>query len=122
MGEKTNIMRKLVIAIGLAIALGACSQSTDRSAPTVTTSAQQQVALQAAQAKVASCIPQGSLLSKEGRQKILDCVAPPAQQQALKQCVANAAAKANLATKAGRAKFRNEDLPNCVVQTQKGYK
>ncbi len=117
-------MRKLVlgIAIGITLALTGCGQNADRSAPTITTSAQQQVALKAAQEKVAKCIPEGNLLTKDGRQKILTCVAPPEQQQALKTCVLNAAGQASLATKAGRAKLRDEDLPRCIVQTQKGNK
>src|SRR6266496_5894668 len=124
MGAKTNIMRKTLLAISIALALGltACGQKAERHTPTVTTNAQQQVALKAAQEQVAKCIPKGSLLTKPGRQKMYDCVAPPAQQQALKACVLKAASDANLATKAGRTKLRDEDLTRCIVQTQKGNK
>jgi hypothetical protein len=121
-------VKRLFIAIGLTIivAVAGCSGTSKSDSDvqsrvsTAMTNPQNQAALQAAQGKVASCLPKGNLLTKDGRQKILDCVAPADQQQAFKTCVLNAAAKEHMATKEGRRLWRDQDLPNCLIKVQKG--
>jgi hypothetical protein len=116
--------RILILAALVLLSLTACHGKSDQSdvkskVATAASNPQNQAAEQAAQAKVASCLPKGNILTKTGRQAIETCVAPADQQQALKACVLSAAAHEHLATKAGRQRFEQVDLPNCVVKVQK---
>ncbi len=122
--------RLLVIAAifmaAILLIAGCKSKSSDSQAKAKAAAAanspQNQAALQAAQVKVAGCLAKGNLLTKTGRTAIMTCVAPPAQQQALKKCALDAAGKEHMTTKAGRKQWEQVDLPNCVVQAQKGAK
>ena len=118
-------MRRLIIALFvvavLAVAAGACNKNSSGSeakskASTAVNTPQNQAALKAAQDRVASCLSSGSIITKGGRQKVYACIAPPAQQQALKACALSAATKENLATKKGRQQWGKVDLPNCLVK------
>jgi len=117
----------LAVAVVLAMAASACHKNTSDSQAKAKISAaantpQNQEALKVAQDKVASCLSKGTVVTKAGRQSIYVCVAPPAQQHALKACALSAATKENLATKKGRQQWGKVDLPNCLVQVQKGAK
>ncbi len=116
-------LRTLAVMVVLALAVAACGgkgHGDVQSKVSAANTPQNQAATQAAQQQVARCLPKGNLLTNTGRQAIVDCVAPPAQQQALKACVLKAAATEHLATQAGRQRWREVDLPNCLVQVQKG--
>jgi hypothetical protein len=69
---------------------------------------------------VNTCINQTgatALLQASGRTKFVDCMkglVPPAKQQQFKNCIVSAVESDKLWTSAGRSKFTNESLPNCV--------
>jgi hypothetical protein len=99
----------------------ACSSSTSSgtgsNSPTATVTS---TAVAKAKAQLDTCIKQTgatSLLQSSGRTQFVNCMkslVPPAKQQQFKSCITSAVESDKLWTSAGRSKFANESLPNCV--------
>lgn len=94
-------------AVALTLTLGACGSGKHHA------SAQDQKDIQQAQTIVSGCIQKGNLITHDGRQAILQCIAPPGHEQAFQDCAATQAAKTNFFTKQGRANYE-QALAVCV--------
>jgi curli biogenesis system outer membrane secretion channel CsgG len=111
-----------VMAALLTFAVAGCSSTT--SSGTTGGSAASALATSSAVAKakdqVNVCVQKTgatALLSSSGRNDFVNCMkslVPPGKQEAFKNCISSAATSDQLWTSAGRAKFTNESLPNCV--------
>ena len=109
----------------LAIAT-ACSSSTTSGGTTSATGSSAvsaiatSTAVAKAKAQLDTCIKQTgatALLQSSGRTQFVNCMkslVPPAKQEQFKTCLTNAVKSDKLWTSAGRSKFTNESLPNCV--------
>ena len=100
----------------------ACSSSTTTSgnASPATSAAATSTAVAKAKAQLDTCIKQTgatALLQSSGRTQFVNCMkslVSPAKQEQFKTCLTNAVKSDQLWTSAGRSKFTNESLPNCV--------
>jgi hypothetical protein len=112
-----SIVALAVIAALLTFVAAGCTHTaTSGAASGFATSS----AVAKAKSQVNSCIAKTGatkLLSTSGRTEFVNCMksmVPPAKQEAFKSCVTSAAESDKLWTSAGRAKFTNVSLPNCV--------
>jgi len=112
-----SIVATAVIAAPLTFAVAGCgSNGTGGVASDLATSS----AVAKAKAQVDTCVQKAgatSLLTSSGRTEFVDCMkslVPPAKQEQFKNCITTAATHDQLWTSAGRQKFTNESLPNCV--------
>jgi hypothetical protein len=112
-----------VAALGI-IAVAGCSSSSSSSPNGGTTSASTPIASSSAVAKAkeqaTTCLQKtgtSGLLTSSGRSELVNClknIVPPAEQQAFKSCMTSAAVSDQIWTSAGRSKFTNTSLPNCL--------
>lgn len=109
------------------VAITSCSSST--SSGSVTPAAASHVSALATSSAVAkakqeatACVQKtgtGALLSSAGRTQLVNCLkglVPADKLTAFKSCVTTAAKNDKLWTKAGRTKFTDTSVPNCVDQ------
>jgi hypothetical protein len=117
----------IVCTVILLTVATACSSSTTTSGngspPTsaaATSAAATSTAVAKAKAQLDTCIKQTgvtALLQSAGRTQFVNCMkslVPPAKQEQFKTCLTNAVKSDKLWTSAGRSKFTNESLVNCV--------
>jgi high affinity sulfate transporter 1 len=122
MTGKRHVMT--VVAALAAIAVTSCSSTSSGSAGAVAASHASALATSSAAAKVkqqaTACVQKtgtGALLSSAGRTELVNCLkglVPADKLTAFKTCVISAAKNDKLYTKAGRTKFTDTSVPNCV--------
>ena len=115
-GHAAAVAASAVIAALLTFAVAGCGTSGGGTGSAIATS----TAAAKAKEQLNTCINNvgaTALLSSSGRTQFADCMkslGPPAKQAQFKDCVISAAKSDQLWTSAGRSKFTNESLPNCV--------
>ena len=114
-------------AIIAAAAIAGCgSGSTSSQAKGTTTPIASSSAAAKAKEQATACISKtgvSGLVSSSGRTELVNClkaIVPPAEQEAFKNCVTNAAVSDKVWTSAGRTKFTDTSVPNCVNQVNVG--